>query len=313
MKVHYWALMAGLFLLLSGCARQVVEAPGSRSSLPTPTIHPFFAAPEDFHITGGVESIFAAPAAADPYNQRNTPTPTVSAAGGPSTPTPAAASPEIETTTITLFDESVHADWEIIDIQSMDVEMTSTQALRGRTALALTPTDEFQQFFMVVRKNARSIYPRDRVLGLSLWINSGDEALYPEDLALTVVGSNRYPYWLAGDRSVAGDDENIFSETRLYFLGINTEIPPQTWVEVQVWLDDLLYDPDYEYVTGFYIKNDSLFQRTFYVDRIELILLDEEKPEGLLPGAGQDAAPVQPSETPDPLLEEYLRRLSPGW
>ena len=71
-------------------------------------------------------------------------------------------------------------------------------------------------------------------------------------------------------------DNPTFSETRLYFLGINRDIPPETWVNVEVWLDDLQYDPIYEYVTGFYIKNDEGFGQTFYVDAVRIIMLPED-------------------------------------
>jgi hypothetical protein len=82
---------------------------------------------------------------------------------------------------------------------------------------------------------------------------------------------------------VAGDDsvpspvlgEPAFSETRLYYLDINRTIPPDTWVLIEMWLDELAYEPDYEYVTGFYIKNNEGFAQTYYVDDVQLIMLAE--------------------------------------
>ena len=82
---------------------------------------------------------------------------------------------------------------------------------------------------------------------------------------------------MSGDRSVAAtpessDADSSFSETRLYFLDIKHTIPPDTWVEVVVWLDQLIYDPPYKYVTGVYIKNDQGFFNTFYVDHVSLLV-----------------------------------------
>jgi hypothetical protein len=92
-----------------------------------------------------------------------------------------------------------------------------------------------------------------------------------------VLGSNSYTYWLANDTSVPTDttvtvEAPLFSETRLYDLHINRAIPPGTWVQVVVWLDDLIYDPEYTYVTGMYIKNNKGFLNTFYIDQVNLLM-----------------------------------------
>ena len=39
-------------------------------------------------------------------------------------------------------------------------------------------------------------------------------------------------------------------------------------------LDNLTYDPDYKYVTGFYIKNDAGFLQTVYIDDVNLLMID---------------------------------------
>ncbi len=128
------------------------------------------------------------------------------------------------------------------------------------------------------------MYSRNEILGVSFWLSGGANAVDPGDLAITVVGSNAYPYWVAGDTSVqqaAGipdsaitDEFPLFSETRLYFLDIKRTIPPDMWVEVVLWLDEREFDPDYRYITGIYIKNDDpAFLPTFYVDRMSLLLI----------------------------------------
>ena len=42
-----------------------------------------------------------------------------------------------------------------------------------------------------------------------------------------------------------------------------------------LWLDELEFEPDYEYVTGFYIKNNEGFLGTFYIDQVSLLVLPE--------------------------------------
>jgi len=147
----------------------------------------------------------------------------------------------------------------------------------GKKAIMVTPTADFGQFFLTVRKDALKIYPRDRILGVSFWLNGGANSIATSDLAVTVTGSNQYAYWVADDTSVKVDspvtpEAPLFSETRLYFLHINHTIPPNTWVEVILWLDDQIYDPDYANVTGMYIKNDKGFLNPYYIDDIQLLV-----------------------------------------
>ena len=109
-------------------------------------------------------------------------------------------------------------------------------------------------------------------------ISGGDRPVANDDFAVTVVGSDAYSHWVAGDTSVqiVGRDvtpeEPLFSETRLYYLGVSRDIPANTWVEVTLWLDEREVDPDYRYVTGIYIKNSMYYQSTYYVDRVSLLL-----------------------------------------
>ncbi|MCJ7701081.1 MAG: hypothetical protein MUO62_05825 [Anaerolineales bacterium] len=57
-------------------------------------------------------------------------------------------------------------------------------------------------------------------------------------------------------------------------------VPPYTWAEVIIWLEDLVYDPYYDYVVGFYLKNDESYLQTFYIDDVRLVLTaGEDLPE----------------------------------
>ncbi len=150
----------------------------------------------------------------------------------------------------------------------------------GAVAIEVRPEEDYGALFFTVQPDATERYPLDEVLGFSFWLNSGPQVLDTADLAVTVLGSNELPYWEAGDDSVFGElsnapDAETFSETRLYFLDINRSIPPNTWTRVFLWLDELEFEPDYEYVTAFYIKNNEGFLGTFYIDQLSLLVLPE--------------------------------------
>lgn len=188
-------------------------------------------------------------------------------------PTPQ-PSPTIEV--IALYDEKLDPGWSLENSQAMHYNQVSTGAQSGQLALAAQPTTKFGQLFFTVTKQAKRAYERKRVLGVRFWL-SGERTIATSDLAITIVGSNQYTYWNPADTSVhinteVTPDAPLFSETRLYDLGFNRTIPPKTWVQVVVWLDNLIYDPEYAYVTGIYIKNDELFTDTFYLDHMELLL-----------------------------------------
>lgn len=186
-------------------------------------------------------------------------------------------------TFITLYDDQLHSDWTAEQSQGVQYDLATTSHIySNQVAAAITPNEAYGKFFLTVREDAQAVYRRDRILGLSFWLSGGPYAIEPGDLAVTVVGSNAHPYWVAEDNSVqlaAGisdaqitEDSPLFSETRLYFLDINRTIPPNTWVEVVLWLDEREFDPDYTYVTGIYIKNDAALLETFYVDWLNLLL-----------------------------------------
>ncbi|MEJ2749945.1 MAG: hypothetical protein P8183_18855 [Anaerolineae bacterium] len=190
-------------------------------------------------------------------------------------PSPVSTSSSSETT-ISLYNDVLNRNWVLMDDPGMEVDLASMAYVHsGRTAIAMTPTADFSSLFFAVRPDTTVDYRREDVLGFRFWLNGGSSIIELEDLAVTVLGSNAYSHWVAGDNSVgeSTSDAPLFSETRLYFLNLNRSIPANTWVEVELWLDDRQFDPDYRYVTGFYIKNDAGFYRTVYVDDISLILL----------------------------------------
>lgn len=195
----------------------------------------------------------------------------------PSLPAPAARPADSSLVEVSVYDDSLSGNWSLEQSAAMSYTLSSSVVVdTGRYALAATPSEDFATLFFTVQPSSQRIFPRDQVLGLSFRLNSGDDYLDPGGLAVTVVGSNQQPYWVPNDTSVdvggrTTEDLPLFSETRLYFLGINRPIPPRTWVDVVLWLDEREFDPDYDYVTGFYIKTDENFRRALYFDNVRLI------------------------------------------
>jgi hypothetical protein len=177
---------------------------------------------------------------------------------------------------VPVFDDRLNPNWTATHSIGMQSFFTDTErAYTGSVGISVTPEQDFGMLFFAVKQNTREAYDLDRVAGVSVWINSGEQPLDPNNLSITVVGSNDYIYWREDDDSVETDEMRFFSESRLYYLGIKNTVPPNTWVEAVVWLDKLPYEPDYTYVTGIYIKNDEWFRRTFYVDQINLLMVEQ--------------------------------------
>jgi hypothetical protein len=113
-------------------------------------------------------------------------------------------------------------------------------------------------------------------LGVTFWFYSGDESLAPDDLALIITGSNEFPYWSAVDESIDWDEfEPTFDDSR-YELGFNRPISPATWIQVVLFFNDLLYETDYQYITGLNFVNNAGVTRPFLIDELALILRPQQ-------------------------------------
>ena len=183
----------------------------------------------------------------------------------------------------TIFGERLAPNWSVEHSWSTDIDLTNEEySIMGDKGIKLIPYDEFGAIFFTVRDTARKPYLRDEVLGIRFWLFTYNDYIATDDLVIALLGSNEYPYWVENDDSVAGinnQEEAEFSETQLFFLNVSRDIPPNTWINIELWIDDLIYDPDYEYLTGFYIKNDADFQRPYYIDDVEILLLKENSEE----------------------------------
>lgn len=250
-RLGAWLLLA--IVLLAGCSTAQLPS-RTGDAQPTPTM----------------AGVFERPALVTP----------VASPARPELPMPPrSADPDEQFEEIVIYDDDLRAGWSLEQSAGMRYNIAAPGvAHSGSLAAAITPIEPEGEFFLTVDQSSRELYRRDQVLGVSFWLSGGRGPINTDDLAMAVVGSNDYTYWVEDDPSVQFDgrvteaDPELFSPTRLYYLGINRAIPPSTWVEAINWLDRRIYDVDYTYITGIYIRNKSNFFDTFYIDRIVLLV-----------------------------------------
>jgi len=255
-----------LILLLTGCGRRLnINAPPTTA--PTPTIAPFFQ-----------DRPTATPFIPPPTR---TPLPTRS----PVTPTAVSGTTNdiSNLQVVPVYRDALSAGWSITNsalLASLTLTQTNVVAL-GRYAIAVTPSESTGVLFFTITPDSGLVLRRDQVAALRLRLSGGDTPIANDAMTISVVGSNRVPYWLPNDDSVTlegrvtNSTEPLFPETRLYFLGLNRAIAAGEWAEIYVWLDDLIYEPEYTYVTGFYLKTSSDLVPKYYVDQIEWLVRDQ--------------------------------------
>ncbi len=182
-----------------------------------------------------------------------------------------------DTRVVSIFDNDLNPNWQVLSSDRSEFDLENEENVyAGLKSIKVTPHAGFGTVYFSVRSDTSETYARDRVLGLEFKINGGKNPIQPGDLGITILGSNEYNYFVSGDNSVKGTLDPIFSETRLYDLGVNQTIPPNTWVVVTVWLNNLTYDPAYKNVTAFYIKNDENFLVPYYLDDVHLIMVSNQ-------------------------------------
>lgn len=183
-----------------------------------------------------------------------------------------------------IYDDELNQNWTLANSEDVEYDVVNTSRwyevldetlglTSGAMSIAFEPKADFAQLFFTVNEDTEVLYDRDEILGISFWMHTGDEIVDTGDFAVTVVGSNDHSFWSPDDESVFFPGDESFSETALYFLDINRAVPAGNWVKIEVWLDELLYDPNYSYITGIYIKNDAGFRNKVYIDRVALLKL----------------------------------------
>ena len=216
-----------------------------------------------------------------------TPTPTLTPTPIPTfTPTPFPSPTPTFVPPLVVFDDAIHPDWTL-EISTMPHETRNTTAVfQGVYAIEARP--EIGGRVLLFTKTSGPPLRYDDVDGIAFRIYSGELGLAIDELAMTVIGSNAEPKWSLGDTSVrnssnpnpdwiAEDDPisnlyaQTYSESLIAFMGIVRDIPPNTWVWVTNWLDDREFDPEYEYITGFYLKTETTVEHALGIDAVEIL------------------------------------------
>ena len=273
-----------MLLLLSACSSNTNNPITSDSAQASPTTHPLMNSSGGSLLETRVikKETIPAPSNNDLFGQNDIPTPIPTPTRVPtSTPNPAEPTPVAPRfRDVTIYNDQLDANWTLNNSAGLSYDaQSSTTVYTGTVAISAVPEKDFGILFFTVDQNTSQSYLRNEVLGIRFQINSGNDYLGREEMAVSVLGSNEIPYWSNDDKSVESTlGEYPFSETRLSFLGINQDIPPNTWVEVEIWLDNLIFDPDYLYVTGFYIKNGDGYRTNYFVDDVALIFAERPAP-----------------------------------
>lgn len=259
MQTNSWVSLGIVSLLigwlLSGCAAE------SPMIVNAPTIVPIFQ----------IET--------DEANETPTPTlpPIVTQA-----PTIAAATPTPSYQEVLVYDDEIGAGWTVDYSEQVTLDTENTthwfEAMdrtagvdSGAVAMLVTPQEGWGTLRFTLQPQAIVSYQRDKVQGISFWLNSNNSYMSNDALVVTVVGSNQQTYWEANDTS-ALTQVGYFPEIPLYDLAVNDAIPPNTWVQVILSMDKLLFGPEYEHVTGIIIKTKSFQNRAFHIDRVALLV-----------------------------------------
>lgn len=179
-------------------------------------------------------------------------------------------------TEFVIFDDQFAPGWGVSESWNMQFQLQNQFAASGRIALQATPLQYGFRGLFFANGPQGGTYPRAEVLGMRFYVSGGANVLEPDSLIVRVTGSNRYPYHVQGDTSVrlperGADQTLVFPELGLSQFGLRRALEPGEWAEIEVWLDG--YDQvDYTYVTGLVLMNDASYVKTFYVDRVVLLL-----------------------------------------
>ena len=294
-KFFSFLLILFLSLILFGCSGNSQENPVETTFYPTPTTHELFNKDNGKVIDqGGDSAETLVPTLASYFSEPKKPTETLIPTVIPTvSPTPTVSTEMITTTdviTVSIFDDVLNSNWIAVPNGKLIIDLAVNEPVRsGDFSIGVISGESFSSINFLVTKDSIQKYLRDRVVGFSFWLNGGDGSILISDLAVTVLGSNDYPYWVEDDDSVTNAFSPVFSETRLYYLGVNRTIPPNTWIQINVPIHELIFDPDYNYIVGFYIKNDEGVSSEYFLDDIELVAL----PGGIVP---TDFSPAPSSE-----------------
>ncbi len=200
--------------------------------------------------------------------------------------TPTALSPvfpeEVNQELTVVFDEALNLNWGLEASSGMTFTETDTLANTGAVSLSVTGQEDEHLTFKVL-STSPDRYLHEQTISLNFWLNTGETELDVDQLLVEILGSTNVFYWVRNDTS-ATVNLDTFSGKRMYGLGLNRLLETNTWVQIEILLDELVFDPTfddtlvddpfYDYVTGFALHFVEGFSGTIYLDDIELLLVE---------------------------------------
>jgi hypothetical protein len=270
-----------LLFLLVGCNSAASFAEEASAPVMTPTVHHVFSRTNNRSVSqqSSEQGLLNTPTFVPHFAQMTVAAPVTEVVQPEITPLPTVTvRPTPVTRVVTVFDDALNAGWSLENSYGVEYKLRERLATHnGRFSMSFTPQVGYGNLIFAVRPESEEEYLREDVLAVRFWLYSGDDYVNTDDLLVSIVGSNEYAHWVEEDNSVqVNDSRPTFPSTRLYFLNVEDDIPPDTWIRIEVWLNELIYDPDYQYVTGIIIKNDEDFLRTVYIDEVEMVMVMEK-------------------------------------
>ncbi|MFK7804091.1 MAG: hypothetical protein AB8G95_20830 [Anaerolineae bacterium] len=183
------------------------------------------------------------------------------------------ATRELPLKTIVIFDDGFKNGWEMVP-EDVFAEFTNELVYDGENSIKVSPRLDGSSIYIVVGPDSRVPIRREDIINISFYLNGASAPISFDEMTITAQGSNVSTSWNKNDRSAITSSDAVFQRTQLAFLGVSS-IPADTWGRVEFSVQDQLFDPLYENLTGFYLSSYSNDLAPFYVDRIEILLFEE--------------------------------------
>ncbi|MEM8856928.1 MAG: hypothetical protein AAGD96_01320 [Chloroflexota bacterium] len=183
------------------------------------------------------------------------------------------ATREVALKSIVVFDDGFRNGWGV-ETDDLFAELVEENRYDGTQSLKVTPRLANSRIYIVANSDISTPVRREDIILVSFYLNGGPIPISFDDITVTAQGSNTNPYWLEDDRSAFTSAGATFQETQLAFLGISV-IPEDTWARVEFSPLDQEFDPVYRNFTGIYLTNSPTLITPYYIDRIEILMVDE--------------------------------------
>lgn len=176
-----------------------------------------------------------------------------------------------------------HPDWTL-EFGDAPIQTLFTGAtFGGFYAIEIRPNAPHQALLIALRQSSAKAYRAGAIQAISFQLYSGSQALNPNDLEVSIVGSRAFQYWSPDEVASLGAATNsflspydaVFPPRTLAQLGITETVPPQTWVKVSYSLTQNNPTTTYDWLTGFYVENGSNFVSPYVIDDVRFLLTDE--------------------------------------